>query len=122
MYFESVHRIKATVVDLCEVLGPDRNAFVGRELSKIHEQCVSSTLGNIRGMVDNGQLPTKGEFVIVVEGNRNVDSDVAAIDIDRLIAEISAVLPVSQAADLVASLSGRRRNEIYRLMLAQREE
>ena len=122
VFFESVHRIKAAVTDLCEVLGAERCAFVGRELSKMHEQCVSSTLGNIEDMVENGQIPTKGEFVLVVEGNRNVESEVTAIDIDRLIAEISAVLPVNQAADLVASLSGRRRNEIYRLMLAQREK
>ena len=121
LFFESVHRIKATLADLCEVLGVERNAFVGRELSKMHEQCVSSTLGDIGEMVENGRIPTKGEFVLVVAGNRNVDSETTTISIDRLIAEISAVLPLSQAADLVSSLSGRRRNEIYRLMLAQRE-
>ena len=121
LFFESVHRIEATVADLCEVLGVERNAFVGRELSKMHEQCVSSTLGDIGEMVENGQIPVKGEFVVVVEGNRKADADSTTINVDRLIAEISAVLPLSQAADLVSSLSGRRRNEIYRLMLAQRE-
>ena len=35
---------------------------------------------------------------------------------------MTAVLPGSQAADLVASLTGRRRNEIYRLMLAVRAD
>ena len=121
LFFESVHRIKATVADLCDVFGAGRNAFVGRELSKMHEQCVSSTLGDIGEMIENGQIPSKGEFVLVVEGNRNVDTEATTINIDRLIAEISAVLPLSQAADLVSSLSGRRRNEIYRSMLALRD-
>ena len=87
----------------------------------MHEQCVSSTLGDIREMIENGQIASKGEFVLVVEGNRNVEAEMAAINVDRLIAELSAVLPASQVVDLVSSLSGRRRNEIYRLMLAQRD-
>ncbi len=121
LFFESVHRIKATIDDLCEVYGADRGAFIGRELSKMHEQCVSSTLGEMAEMIESGQIPTKGEFVVVVEGNKNVDAETTTINIDRLIAEISAVLPLSQGADLVSSLSGRRRNEIYRSMLALRD-
>ncbi len=122
VFYESVHRIKATIKDLTEILGAGRNAFIGRELSKLHEQCVSATLGDLRDMIANGQIATKGEFVLVVEGNRNPDTAAATINISQLIAEISAALPANQAVDLVSSLSGRRRNEIYRLMLAQRGE
>ncbi len=122
VFYESVHRIKETLKDLDEVLGAGRNAFIGRELSKLHEQCVSATLGNLQDMLADGQIATKGEFVLVVEGNRNPDTEVATINISQLIAEISAALPANQAVDLVSSLSGRRRNEIYRLMLAQRGE
>jgi len=122
VFYESVHRIKDTIKDLIEVLGAGRNAFIGRELSKLHEQCVSATLGDLRDMIADGQIATKGEFVLVVEGNRNPDTAAATINISQLIAEISAALPANQAVDLVSSLSGRRRNEIYRLMLAQRGE
>ena len=122
VFFESVHRFKATIGDLCDVFGVERHAFVGRELSKMHEQCVAATLGEIRGMIDDGQIPNKGEYVLVVRGNRDVDIETLTISIDQLIAEVSAVLPTNQAADLVSSLSGRRRNEIYRLLLAQRED
>jgi len=120
LFFESVHRIKAAIGDLNEVFGAERNAFVGRELSKMHEQCVSATLGELRDMIRDGRIVAKGEFVIVVEGSRNPDTAAATIKISKLIEEISAVLPASQAVDLVSSLSGQRRNEIYRLMLAQR--
>jgi 16S rRNA (cytidine1402-2'-O)-methyltransferase len=122
VFYESVHRIKDTLKDLDEVLGAGRNAFIGRELSKLHEQCVSATLGDLRVMIADGQIATKGEFVLVVEGNRNPDTEVATINISQLIAEISAALPANQAVNLVSSLSGRRRNEIYRLLLAQRGE
>ncbi|MFB3125101.1 MAG: 16S rRNA (cytidine(1402)-2'-O)-methyltransferase [Woeseiaceae bacterium] len=122
VFYESVHRIKEMLKDLDEVLGAGRNAFIGRELSKLHEQCVSATLGDLQDMLADGQIAMKGEFVLVVEGNRNPDTEVATINISQLIEEISAALPANQAVDLVSSLSGRRRNEIYRLMLAQRGE
>ena len=122
VFYESVHRIKATLKDLDEVLGAGRNAFIGRELSKLHEQCVSATLGDLQDIIADGRIAAKGEFVLVVEGNRNPDTEVATVNISQLIAEISAALPANQAVDLVSSLSGRRRNEIYRLMLAQRGE
>jgi 16S rRNA (cytidine1402-2'-O)-methyltransferase len=122
VFYESVHRIKDTLKDLDEVLGAGRNAFIGRELSKLHEQCVSATLEDLQDMIADGRIAAKGEFVLVVEGNRNPDTAVATINISQLIAEISAALPANQAVDLVSSLSGRRRNDIYRLMLAQRGE
>jgi 16S rRNA (cytidine1402-2'-O)-methyltransferase len=122
VFYESVHRVKAAIADLVDVLGSERRAFIGRELSKLHEQCVPATLGEIQQMVEDGEIPTKGEFVLVVEGSRSADTDNATIALDRLIEEISAVMPANQAVDLISSLSGRRRNEVYRLLLAQRED
>jgi 16S rRNA (cytidine1402-2'-O)-methyltransferase len=122
VFYESVHRIKDTIRDLNDLLGSDRRAFVGRELSKMHEQCVSSPLGEIQQLIEDGEIPTKGEFVLVVAGSRDADKDTATIALEQLIEEISVVLPANQAVDLISSLTGRRRNEIYRLVLAQRED
>ncbi|MFQ5982861.1 MAG: 16S rRNA (cytidine(1402)-2'-O)-methyltransferase [Woeseiaceae bacterium] len=122
VFYESVHRISDTIRDLNEVLGPARNAFVGRELSKLHEQCVSATLGDLQEMLAAERITLKGEFVVVVEGNRSPDTETAAISVSRLIAEASAVLPAGQVADLVSSLTGRRRNEVYRLVLAGKSD
>jgi 16S rRNA (cytidine1402-2'-O)-methyltransferase len=122
VFYESVHRIEATIADLCEVFGRDRVAFIGRELSKMHEQCVLSSLGELQAQIVDGRIPLKGEFVLVVEGNRDPAADAATVSIDKMIAEISAVLPVNQAVDLISSLSGRRRNEIYKMVLAERRD
>ena len=122
VFYESVHRIDATVRDLNKAFGSDRGAFVGRELSKMHEQCESSTLGVLQFMIEDGRIPDKGEFVLVVEGNRDSDTELLTIGIEKLIAEISGLLPTGKAADLISSLSGRRRNEIYKLLLAKREK
>jgi 16S rRNA (cytidine1402-2'-O)-methyltransferase len=120
--FESVHRIEATINDLNDELGSEKRAFIGRELSKMHEQCESATLGDLKTMIEDGQLPAKGEIVLILEGSQQADADTVSIRIDQLIEEISAVLSTNQAADLVSTLSGRRRNEIYKMLLARRKD
>lgn len=65
IFYESVHRMKETLENMLEVLG-DRKIAVCRELSKIHEEIVRDNISNIIPLVDT----MKGEFVIVVEGNK----------------------------------------------------
>ena len=120
VFFESVHRIAECLSDLVEAFGPDRHAFIGREITKLHEQCVSGTLEELKRMTDDGRISIKGEFVLVLEGQRATETSVVNIDINQLLQEITAVLPGSQAVDVVASLTGRGRNEVYRQMLALR--
>jgi len=118
--FESVHRIGECLNDLMAAFGPERHAFIGRELTKMHEQCVSGTLLELKCMAEDGQISLKGEFVLALEGRRVTETSTVKIDLNQLLQELAAVLPGSQAVDIVASLTGRARNEVYRLMLAQR--
>ena len=67
IFYESVHRMKETLKNMLEVLG-DRKIAVCRELSKIHEEIVRDNISNIIPLVDN----MKGEFVIIVEGNKEI--------------------------------------------------
>ena len=53
IFYESVHRIKDSVKDMIDVFGKQRRAFVGRELTKMHEQCVLATLGEVRELLEN---------------------------------------------------------------------
>ena len=46
--YESVHRISECILDLVDIFGADRKAFIGRELTKLHEQCVQESLGEVR--------------------------------------------------------------------------
>ena len=67
IFYESVHRMKETLSNMLEILG-DRKIAVCRELSKIHEEIVRDNISNIIPLVDT----MKGEFVIVVEGNKEL--------------------------------------------------
>ena len=65
--YEAVHRIKSTLENMLDVLG-DRNICIGREISKIHEEYTRGKISEILPIVDS----MKGEFVIVVEGNKDI--------------------------------------------------
>lgn len=65
IFYESVHRMKSTLENMLEVLG-DRNIAICREISKLHEEICRDRISNVIPLVDT----MKGEFVIVVEGNK----------------------------------------------------
>ncbi len=117
VFFESVHRIAGTIDDMQQIFGCARRAFLGRELSKLHEQCVRATLADMKKMLDDGTIPARGEFVIVVEGSGKVQSDVHKINTNQLLIELSKALPGKQAAAITSKLTGRRKNDLYRILL-----
>jgi len=118
--YESVHRVADCVADLAEILGNDRQAFVGREISKKHEQCRTADLATLQSMLGDALIPLKGEFVLVVAGA--VASDVRADDAEprRLLQKLMAEMPGKRAADLVADILNLKRNDVYRLMLEEK--
>ncbi len=99
LFFESVHRVGETLVDLVEAFGPSRQGFIGRELSKLHEQCVAAPLVELAGLITDGDIPQKGEFVVGVAGATPETSDDIEMS-DALLRELAAVLPGKQAVDL----------------------
>ena len=75
IFYESVHRLKNTLNNFLTIFG-DRNICICRELSKIHEEYTRGTISDLLPLVDN----MKGEFVLVVEGNKSV-ADYSVLDI-----------------------------------------
>lgn len=61
--YESSHRIEKAVKELAEILPPDTNIFIGRELTKMFETFYYGKISDVQ----NVKITTKGEFVIVIE-------------------------------------------------------
>jgi len=115
VFYESVHRVADTVRDLVSAFGGDRRAFLARELTKMHEQCVSATLDQLADHINNGAITLKGEFVLVVAGSAGDES--SSLDVDRLLTELSGLLPDKVIAKAVAQATGEKRNALYRRLL-----
>ncbi len=118
--YESVHRMSECVADLAELLGSDRQAFIGREISKQHEQCKTADLATLRTMLADGRIPLKGEFVLIIAGRAATHVSPDDVEARRLLRKVMAEIPGAKAADLVADILDRRPNDIYRLMLEEK--
>lgn len=64
--YESPHRLVKCLKQLAEFCSPDRKASVARELTKVHEECVTNSLEKLIKHFESKKV--KGEIVIVVEG------------------------------------------------------
>jgi len=115
VFYESVHRIKDSLEDMTEVFGADRPAFIGRELTKLHEQCVRAPLGELVDQVSDGKINRKGEFVIIVGGQG--ERAPSSVDVDRLLTELVDVVSGKQAAAIAARVTGTKRNALYKRIL-----
>lgn len=66
IFYEAPHKLMNTLEDLAEVFGPERPISFCRELTKLHEEVIRTTIGqSIDHFTEN---PPKGEFVLVVAG------------------------------------------------------
>ena len=117
--YESVHRIKDCLADLVTEFGADRNAFIGRELSKMHEQCVQAPLGGLLRQLEEGEIVSKGEFVVVVTGSD--EEQTSSFEVDQLLTELAAHLPPKEAAKIAARITHEKPNDLYQRLLVLRD-
>jgi 16S rRNA (cytidine1402-2'-O)-methyltransferase len=123
--FEAPGRVAATLRDLAAACGAGRAGAVCRELTKVHEQIVRGTLGELATAVGEGTIPARGEFVLVVGMGGNAGSpgtspeaeaagrdDVAAA-LAQVQALVDAGTPRGEAAKRVAAATGLPRRRLY---------
>jgi len=114
IFFESPHRIGATLLAAADVLGSARPASVCRELTKTYEEFRRGTLGGLAAHyreVDN----VKGEIVLVVGPPEPVETPEA--DVEAVLADLSKTMPTAKAAAEAARLTGLPRKVLYQRLL-----
>lgn len=114
VFYEAPHKLAATLHDMLEAWGDRRVALV-RELTKVHEEVVRTTLSAAAERYADGGA--KGEFVLVVEGapaprTEWEESDGVALARELMKEGCSA----SEAARRAAAESGRKKGDLYRAL------
>lgn len=112
--YESAHRILDAVTDLVDVVGPDRVITVAREMTKQFETIRRGTADEVARWLRHDPDQRKGEFVVLVQGR---PAQVPAEDLSLVLTPLLVVLPLKQAVSLAAQITGRPRNEVYKLAL-----
>jgi 16S rRNA (cytidine1402-2'-O)-methyltransferase len=82
IFYEAPHKLSNTLEAMLEILG-DRNIVLARELTKIHEEFIRGKISTIIEQI----VDTKGEFVIIVEGNNISKKDKEILDLNELTLE-----------------------------------
>lgn len=122
IFYEAPHRIRAMLEAAREQLGETRRAVVGRELTKRFETLVSGDLAQLCAAVEAGEIPERGEFVVLVEGVEPADStsESAGVDVERLLTVLLAEkAPASMIARVLTKLTPMKRNEAYAVVQAR---
>lgn len=110
--FEAVHRLPATVDALVDHFGEDRPAAIAREITKLHEQSVVGSLGDIRARLGK-DIPLRGEFVLLV-GGCSASPAGDETEARRIFELLSDEVGPKRAVELAAKIAGLPRNEVYR--------
>ena len=75
IFYEAPHKLVNTLKDMAEVFGADRSISLCRELTKLHEEVIRTTLGGAVALY--AENPPKGEFVLVVAGTQPAEVEAA---------------------------------------------
>lgn len=78
VFYEAPHKLLNTLESMAEVFGPDRPISLCRELTKLHEEVIRTTLGE--AITRYQEQPPKGEFVLVVAGAVQKEKPVATAE------------------------------------------
>ncbi len=122
-FYETPHRIEESLADMVEAFGAERPATLARELTKAFETIHHATLGELAVWVASDANQRKGEFVVLVEGAlKEEKTGEAGSEACRIADILLKELPLKQAASLAASISGEKKNAIYKYLLAKEDK
>lgn len=112
LFYEAPHRLRATLDELAAAFGGDRSVTLCRELTKLHEEVVRTTLGQAAALYAS-QSP-RGEFVLVVAGAEPERETVSLDDaLARAKALVAGGMSRKDAARQAAQETGLAKNAIY---------
>ncbi len=116
VFYEAPHRIKEAVQDVVEVLGPERQLVVAREVTKIHEEFLRGRASEILGTLDaRGDI--KGEITLLIGKAEGGQQKVAAsVNVRQRLQQVMAEEKLDEKAALkkIAREMGISKSEAYR--------
>ena len=122
IFYEAPHKLLTTLSDMAEVFGGERPLSLCRELTKLHEEVVRTTLAE--ALERYIQTPPKGEFVLIVAGAKPEEKEIPSeTDAAARLAELTAQgLSRKDAVKQTAKELGLSKNAVYEIALKDSEK
>jgi len=126
IFYESSHRILASLADMATVFG-DRQAVIAREMTKRFETIKSDKLSGLIQWIEQDEKQKLGEFVVILAGADSKMLQTAEIRqaqalLNKFLVEINPGLSLSQAVSLVVELTNLKKNQVYDMALQMGQE
>lgn len=117
IFYESSHRVRATVDDMACVFEPTRRLVLARELTKVFETIAETRLAEADRLFMDPNM-SKGEFVLLIEGaaDERPQQELAPAE-EHMLRVLLTECSVKTASSLAARISGGRRETFYRRAL-----
>lgn len=115
--FEAANRLVALLEDLVPLAGADRPAAIARELTKVHEEIRSGTLGELADYYS--AVPPRGEVTIVLQGRGEpvAEPDRAEDAVEQATSLLAEGLSRREVVRRLTESLGLPRNEAYKLVM-----
>ena len=115
VFYEAPHKLANTLKDMYAAFGNRKLAIV-RELTKIHEEVIRTTLKDAAQEYANGNL--KGEIVLVIQGKKEEQQEISLQDdVNRAKKLVDSGMSISRAAKETAAETPFKKADIYRELL-----
>ena len=123
IFYEAPHKLVATLKDMLKYFG-DRRISLCRELTKIHEEVIRTTLADAVDLYDDDKRKPRGEYVLVVEGAK--PEEVKELTLEDALGQVESLIEKgmrgADACKEIAKSSGFSKSELYSALLAGKEE
>lgn len=123
VFYEAPHKLSATLRDMLGAWG-ERRITLCRELTKLHEEVIRTTLTEVVARYGREDSKPRGEFVLVVEGAPVKAEDTP--DFEAAVGMVRALMArgegVSGAAKEIARATGHKKGDLYRAVLLEESE
>ena len=118
VFYESSHRIEASLDDLISILSPDRRITIARELTKLFETVMTDSLAHVVEHVKENANMRKGEFVVLVEGAViEKKPDALTEEQERILLVLLKECSMKTAVAMTVDITGARKKIVYQAAL-----
>ena len=117
IFYESPHRVSATLSDMVEVFGKDRRGAICREMTKKFETVDVAPLSELHERYNDSEK-IRGEIVIIVEPPSKQQEKFDTEEIDKLLIELAKDFSAAKAAAEAARITGHKKTELYKRLLS----
>jgi 16S rRNA (cytidine1402-2'-O)-methyltransferase len=113
----------ASLKDMAEILPLDRQIVIARELTKLHETIVKTSLGKALELVEQNDNMRKGEFVVIVDGAvADKKEQIITAEQKKLLQVLLRECSIKTAVAMAVEITGVRKKLLYQAALAMDEE